>query len=354
MATEKYLTFNDSRARVYMMFKLTVRRELEWGDLERLCNDLVLSEARGVPRVRALADALEKSSADLFIALAPSFRIPFVDARKIIFHALAGVKDAELKATCESLFPLLIRNKDGVCRIPLAVALLTQIATSSQWISQQLANGRAQAMFLIFFVPSVSCIFLMFGMDVVVKNITDARGRILLAVALLLYATGCLCLRRLALHSKNLVLHRSIEFVSGRALFLRSLLLTVEGPGRFLEGLNHTMSRLPAPKWQGLSHSARFALLSPPESEAKHVFNNSELTFLNSVNAGCLRVSAEERRNWIERSHAILLDSMQAALARRVASLNLQLLIVMAIFFLPALFLILWLSGTTPDPGTLV
>jgi|GEM_PF-676470 len=335
------------------MFKLSVRRDLEWGDLERLCNDLVLSEARGVPRVRALADALEGSSADLFLALAPSFRIPFVDSKKIIFHAFAGVRDAELKATCESLFPLLVRDKDGVCRIPLAVALLKQIATSSQWISQQLANGRAQARFLIFFVPAVSCIFLMFGIDVVIKNIADMRGRILLATACLLYVTGCFCLRQLTLHSKNLVLHRSIEFVSGRALFLRSLLLTSEGPGRLLEGLSHTLSLLPAKKWKGLSHSARFALLSPRESDAKYLFNQAELKFLNSVNAGCLRVSPEERRNWMERSHAILLDSMQAALARRVASLNLQFLTVMAIFFLPALFLILWLSGTTPDTGTL-
>jgi hypothetical protein len=335
------------------MFKFSVRREVEWCDLERLCNDLVLSDARGVPRLRALADALEGSSATLFRALAPSFRIPMVDAKNFVFDAFSGIKDAELKATCESLFPLLLRGKDGVCRIPIAVAMLSQIATSSQWISQQLANGRAQARFLIFFVPVVSCIFLMFGIDVVIKNMSDVRGRIVLAAACSLYATGCVCLRQLALHSKSLVLHRSVEFVSGRALFLRSLMLSAEGPGRLMESLGHALSRLPENKWQGLSRSARFAFLSPPKVGSKNLFNQAELKFLDSVKAGCLSVSPEERRNWMERSHATLLDSMRAALARKVASLNLQFLIVMAIFFLPALFLMLWLSGTTPDPGTI-
>ena len=353
MAIEKYATFNVSQSRVYTMFEFSARREVEWGDLERLCSDLVLSDARGVPRLRALADALEGSSATLLRALAPSFRIPIVDSRKFVLDAFAGIRDAELKATCASIFPLLLRGKDGVCRIPVAVALLTQISTSSQWISQQLANGRAQARFLIFFVPVVSSIFLMFGIDVVIKNLSDVRGRIALAAACSLYATGCFCLRQLAVHSKSLVLHRSIEFVSGRALFLSSLMLSAQGPGRYMESLSHALSRLPENKWQGLSRSARFALMSPPKAGSKNAFNQAELKFLNSVNAGCLRVSPEERRNWMERSHATLLDSMRAALARKVASLNLQFLIVMAIFFLPALFLMLWLSGTTPDPGTI-
>ena len=325
----------------------------DWVVLERFVCDIQIAHSRGQPRLQTIVEAFSKSSVASFRRLSSEClpEIDFFDEKRLVDRL--KFTSLDVKLAFEIIFPRLVLERDGRCRLASASNLLSRFAGYSRLISQHLAQARAQCLFLVFFVPVVSSLFVFGGAEHFSSNLQNRAGQVFFLIAFLLYICGSWILFLFLKRTHAVVFTQSLALPSGQASLIRKLLkssVTRMGShgvlGAALEESGH----------QWLAQTGRALLWGVVSRESKCslvVGSKQKDEFLDAITSTYLWSPIEVRERWLERTHDFLMSAIQEQLAQKAASLNLQLVLVMAIFFLPALFLMLWLSGTPSSPGTI-
>ena len=337
-----------------MINQISSRRRLDWRILEKLVTEVTLRSARGEARLLAVARSLEISASPLS-CLANPLCFQTEDYALSVSKQVLDINDPEFRTVCRSFLPLLLVQKDGRCHLRSAGESLNEVISTSRWVSQHLMQAKGQSLFLLFFVPVVSFLFVVSSWHRFVANIAESSGLVCLLAAFGFYAAGCAFLGVLFGRQKRILANGSLFRTAGQAALLRELAAAGQTPGASLSSLSQALASGTSSSAKQWSQWFLFALAHPLQcqGQAPTRSGNSELEFISQLRDGYLRVAPRVRTKWLTQTHNALNQSLKREAAVETAKLSLWLLLVMAIFFLPALFLMLSLSGMNFGPGTI-
>jgi hypothetical protein len=219
----------------------------------------------------------------------------------------------------------------------------SDVHRAHRWQRQQSAQARVQVYFLIGFVPAVSLWLIASQRSRFFENLITSQGKVLLVTAVLLFVCGvtavCLQMRR----SRFGTSFSNLRSFSGKYNFLTELLCCGGSGGskltRFLDVCSLSGRR-------GLENYARILNLGldvPAQLKVSDLSLEEE-SYLHDLSSVFL-FSPHGGQKWLSTEHHKAFEDFQADESQKAAVLSLRLLIPMAIFFLPALFLILALAG---------
>lgn len=322
--------------------------------LEKVLAKVAAHSARGETRTASVVRALEGCSIKPFAAIASALLFQSQDYVSALRSNLHELENPEIRSLAESLFPLLVIQKDGRCRLNSVEETLTEFGSVSRWVSQQLMQAKFQCLFLVLFVPLVSIFFALVGGQRWLTNLGTSSGFFVFASAILLYGLGCACLRLAFVRQKRILASRKLSQPAGQASLLRSLWGVSSVPGSSLAALSFALCGENSAPWNALSRQILFAASSSSTPVSQRCgFKPEEHDFLFQFGEGFLRAALPERYRWLVQRHRALSQALKAHASAEAAKLSLYLFGVMAIFFLPALFLMLTLSGINFAPVTL-
>jgi hypothetical protein len=337
-----------------MLSLFSIPRKPDWMSVENAIAEVGFRTACGEPRLKSVTRAFEKIPNSGFSLLANALFFQTVPFGNVLNRFLITITDPQIRVLCAALFPLLLRQKDGRCHLRSVEDALSEFGAASRWMSQQMMHSRCQSWFLVLLVPVVSLVFCVAGYRQLSANLSESSGVFVFLSAFLLYVSGCICLRVVFARQKRILVDDSLAQPSGQLRLLRALLSESLFPGGSPAALNRALSNHSGVSWQKLSRCLLFGTSEGnPGPKNEEQFTRAEMDFVSQFRRGYLKAPAAARLNWLQKSHRAKMQALKTRAASQAASLSLCLLVVMAIFFLPALFLMLSLSGMNFAPGTM-
>lgn len=337
---------------------------ITWADLSALLLDFKNRLAQGCPKGVALPRTLQSSGHPVLMRLGEHLQQPFADAQNLWLSASEAISDPSLRDAFVDLYTGFAAQPDGLCRLEDAGRSLEWKARTSRLFSQSLAQIRAQSSFFIWFIPLLSIFLIWRGFQNFFENVSTPQGRILLCVAMALYFAGLLLFRTLEGRALQLVLSDSLSESSGQLKFLEALSLSGYSLGRRTEAVCQALENLRGGRWKGAAGALRLgrplsAVSEGARNRAERRFpsllslgkGDRDNRFLRSVRSQILESPAEQGARWTEQTMQTLREQLRDEVVHLVSRLNLFLLFPLALFFLPALFLMLFLTGSSQSAG---
>lgn len=317
----------------------------DWSDVEKFFADIESFSASGRTRWEMISRAFSVSRVSSFRKAAFCCLVDPSGNETLTHSSFLKFSSTEVQRAFQIVFPMFILPRSGLCQMKKGSILLAQLSASSRMVSQGIAQSRAQCIFILFLVPLISFCFFILSPSNLFIHLNTSNGRLLFISALVLYGVGTFVMMRSLSRSHLSLFSTSLSEAAGQGTFLRNLMKQSQLRGGPLYSVHKALLD------SGISLERHAALFGAKTDRTGQ--GCPEALFLESIVPEFLRAPPEFRMLLVERRHQSILGSLQVALAQNSAALNLRLLLVMAIFFLPALFLMLLLSGTPASPGTL-
>lgn len=218
-------------------------------------------------------------------------------------------------------------------------------------VQQLSAQSRAQVRFLTAFVPLISAFLCVGNWSRFTENLGHSMGAWLFVCGLVFYSFGVWLARwivNLALLGKSC---QGLERTSGKFEFLSEILSLSGGNLTRNEIISVVLCNFGDAQLRTLSKRQSLPFVVPLGLQCQSI-DPSVSEFLASIQSGFVDATRCPIV-WLTQSHAVIFDRLCAEASHGAAKLSVQLLIPMAIFFLPALFLILMLCGFSLAGDTL-
>lgn len=317
------------------------RMGCEWEASSAILESISSALNRGLTRRRSLLTSLEKSSDPSFRTWARAFSLPFSH----VDHCIeVKKKSLILSGILEGTFDSLNARCSGGAVFNFWHRTFLDLFRVERWIRQQSAQARVQCIFLVGFVPSIAVALCFFNWQRFFANLQTTQGQVCLGLAFLVYLIGVYYLLVLLKAGHVQTRSRGLDAAGGRMLFLNDLLCAGGKRASKLSRYYEACVRTGRPDvqmrartiWLGMdvkTTDLHFEQLKPTEEDY--------LTYLRVAYVE----SAPSDHQWLLRQQAQTFESFQAQCAQSAAVLSLKLLLPMGLFFLPALFLILALTG---------
>jgi hypothetical protein len=232
-------------------------------------------------------------------------------------------------------------------------SIFNELYRVHRWVQRQSAQSRLQAFFLMGFVPFVAVILGLFNFSTLLANLAEARGRTVFFVALVFYLVGFFWVSRLVQSGKGLFSNLDLSVVQGRLGFLNEILCASATARTRIGRLSAACSRS---RQKDVNHFGRSLSvgLSGPEGQLgiPNSLREGDLAMLSNLKRGYI-YRPQGAQSWLMGRYRAAFEEFQDESARSAALLSMRLLLPMAIFFLPALFLFLALCGFSLTPDTL-
>lgn len=253
------------------------------------------------------------------------------------------VVDPGLREAFKALFDALLdyRNPRAVQKL---APVLREAASSARWMASQVYQTRLQACFMSLLVPAFSLIFIIIRWENFFSNVSTSDGMLLFSLSLIVYAIGAFTMLRTFARSIEEFGSSNLSLQGGKERFLRTL--SVEY-GRDCHGLRSLSRALVAncdANSRKLSGLVRFGLFC--DKDCQHSLTSVQSEVLEWMKQGFVFQSKQSRLDWLRVSHERQLSELRLSQMRGAAKVNLQLILLMGTFYLPAFFLILWICGT--------
>lgn len=321
--------------------------KLDWDEVARIFGIIAHDREREVPNLLTFRNALQGSKNSHLRFLSKKTQLP-----------LSVPQEEQLPQDCG--------EAAVVCSSPLWGIVLGALATLSKrsshstslgwwfdsyqrlrrmhrWTRQQSGQSRAQAVFLIGFVPCVAFFIVVTNGGRFLENLEKSQGRWILSSAVILYALGVLCVRELLKRSEIKLKSKDLRRLSGQVGFLTELFSVYGTESTKLARIVSVCRRSRHDgllKWSksltlGLDHDANLLLQSLLPSEHEYI-EHLRKSFVESYRG---------HLGWLSNQSNQKFEDLQAEFSEKSALLSLHLLYPMALFFLPALFLFLTLCG---------
>jgi hypothetical protein len=330
---------------------------LTWEQTAHLFRLIGQRMASGTVARAALTAALMKSDSKLLQSAARHVALPLSDEQS----NLAKASGKRQGADAQGARLVLKACEEMLARTPITAGLsfwresFDNLYRVHRWVEQQSAQSQLQLKFLISFVPVVSCILCIMNGERFFSNLMTLQGRLFFLGAAILYAIGVALGRRLIRVAFGLGVQQGFGSSRTQLKFLTDLLS---------EGCQHS------------TKSQRFAAVCRRhgtgiwQQDAAHLFIgirklgsekntqkpsaelSQESEFLSELRLTYVN-STQGNHRWLIGRQKRVFEDFQADCSRQAALLALRLLCPMALFFLPALFLILALTGFSLEHGAL-
>jgi hypothetical protein len=175
-------------------------------------------------------------------------------------------------------------------------------------------------------------------------NILTIQGASIFSTSLLLFLIGVLAARRVL--DKNTLQFGTSELSSagGREKLLRRLRILHARDSNILRSVSDALFSQGDQHAVRLSRLARFGLF--PELSRESSLSPSASKFIDWLWMGLMSHSEKNRECWLQVNQQRIWAEMKVKQVQCAAKINLRLILLMGIFFLPAFFLILWICGT--------
>jgi hypothetical protein len=313
---------------------------LDWDAASHLLQRISSFRKRGFTRREAAINGLQQSGVRVLERYARSVCLPFESTGEV--HLPLEHKSQSGRLTDAAVGSLLRRGFSGFDFADWQNTF-SDVHRAHRWQRQQSAQARVQVYFLIGFVPAVSVWLIVSQHSRICENLMTREGKFLLLTAVLLFACGvtavCLQMRRSRFESS----FSNLGSLSGRYNFLTELLCCGDSCGSKLTRFLDVCSR--SGRQEIVNYARNLSLgLAPPAQLKVSDLAVEEENYLRDLISVFL-FSARGGQKWLCAEHHRAFEDFQADESKKAAVLSLRLLIPMAIFFLPALFLILALSG---------
>lgn len=267
-----------------------------------------------------------------------------VEAEELVKNLVPATSDHALKEAYRTFYSALLDF-----RSPTAVSdisgILRDAASAAHQFKRQLYQTKMQAIFLSLLVPFFSAIFILLRWDNFLVNLGTLAGRCTLSVSFLFYVLGLFVLNRATTMSVGEFGRSDLCTLGGQESLLRRLRLVYQTARHGLKSVQFALLGQDVPQ-------SRFFLarLTSFSQRLKVCAESSERSaadaFVESLWDGFVCQTHAQRQKWLKKSYDNALARIWLGQAKLVAQLNLRLILVMGIFFLPAFFLILALCGT--------
>jgi hypothetical protein len=328
------------------------KHDISWQDLSAVLLKLKLLVAQGHPKSVALPRALESSGNSCLIRLSERLRQPSVDVREHWMETAQRISHPSLRQAFRELLRGVLSHPDGVCRLDCTWKSFQWRARTERLFSQSIAQIHAQSNFFLCFVPLFSVILIFRGFEMFIENILSARGSCFLLLAVGLYGLGFIVFRNIEGRAIQFALSDNLARTSGQMRFLETLAGIGNSLGHRVSTISHALENLGDRRWREESWALRMGRrLGSCFDSSAHAF--PEQRFLTSVQTEILESHAWRGKHWTEQTLTVLRGQMRHEVVRLVARLNLLLLFPLALFFLPALFLMLILTGSSLSVDTI-
>lgn len=335
-----------------MNLDLSSGHDISWQHLSSVLLKLKLLIAQGQPKSVALPIALQASGNSCLIRLAERLKQPSVNVRENWMETAQMISHTSLRQAFGELLAGVLSHPDGVCRLECTWKSFEWRARTERLFSQSMAQIRAQSSFFLWFVPLFSLILVFRGFQMFMENLSSARGSCLLLLAAGLYGLGFLVFRTIERRAMQFVLSDNLARTSGQLKFLQTLAGFGYSLGHRVSTVCHALENLSDMRWREESWALRMGrrLGSCFEGPAQ-MFPLQR--FLIAVQTEVLESHAQRGAHWTEQTLTVLRDQMRHEVVRLVSRLNLLLIFPLALFFLPALFLMLILTGSSLSADTI-
>ncbi|NBO37577.1 hypothetical protein EBU99_03235 [bacterium] len=320
------------------------RAKLDWPCLEKFAGDFKTALSQGIPRRLALQNACLQCRVAEVQRLAPliQYSAPLLSD---VFKGLTGVcKEANLRVVFEGVFSVALTP--GVSRHATESALqyLQNIASAQRTMAKQTAQARAQAIFLTALVPTVFIFLLVCRWNEIFGQLLTSYGRFVFALAISFYCVGVILLRWLTSTSVLTLSSGSLSSLEGQMALVQRVIAHKIAGTTAQQSVSAGLLTCENVELKKLGNAMSWCFCPSPREKQK--------PFLAMLQSGFQRAT-HPRMPWILELQTSLFERLQLLAADRAAAMSLKLLLPLALFFLPALFLMLCLSGSVQSPVTL-
>lgn len=311
-----------------------------WESASSIFERIAAFKERGFVRRESLIQGLRSLGIHRFQSFSKSLALPFVQSTDVMLPFSDCCQANRL--TQVALTSLLTVQQSG-CGFLFWHKTFNELFRVHRWLRQQTAQSRVQSCFLVGFVPTVSVVMMGSQSERILTNMATLEGKMIFTLALMFYLLGVLSVFVLLSRSRFNAQFSELISVGGRLNFLTELICS-DGPSKSRLNRLAEVCQLSG-RHELTMYARRLSLgLNVPRSFQRAILDPEEEDFLKSFGSVFL-ASARASRIWLRAKHERAFENFQAQESQKAALLSLRLLLPMAIFFLPALFLILALSG---------
>ncbi|NBX17108.1 MAG: hypothetical protein EBR09_07060 [Proteobacteria bacterium] len=210
-------------------------------------------------------------------------------------------------------------------------------------LNQQSGQARVQSVFLIFFVPAIALWMILSQYPRFSENISTDAGKSVGTASVILYLCGVISVRIILFRSIFRSAFCELKSVTGRFNFLTEM-MCLPHQGRSKLSRIYDVCRDSGDK--NIIACARRLNLGFEFGDGTAALQNlpAASEFLGRFSSAFL-ASAGNGQRWLAEEHNKMFEEFEDFQAQRAAAMSLRLLVPMALFFLPALFLILVICG---------
>jgi hypothetical protein len=213
-----------------------------------------------------------------------------------------------------------------------------------RWMRQQSGQARVQSLFLIGFVPAVSMWMALSQRVRFAENMSTEQGKYILFTALILFVVGVVSVRAILLRAGYDSSYTELKSVGSRYNFLTEVVCSVSNESGKLGNLYDVCKRSGRGAISSFARKLLLGFEHHHDPDCRNLLSPVETEFLTGFKSVYLD-SPRDGRRWLAKEHQKIFEDFQAEESQKAALLSLRLLMPMAIFFLPALFLMLVLAG---------
>lgn len=321
--------------------KLFYRLECEWKVSGDIFNSISSALNRGHTRRVSILTALGASSDRMFRDWSRAYSLPFSHIGK---DFEVKKNSALLSGLIKGTFDSLTARASGGAGFNFWHRTFLDLFRVERWIRQQSAQARVQCVFLVGFVPAVAITLFIFNWQRFFANVQTSQGQVILGIAGFIYLIGVYCLLHLLRVGHVRTHSRSLDAAGGRMLFLNDLLCAGGNRASKLSRYYQACLRTERRDVQLYVRKISLGLETKGGDKFSGRMNAAEEDYLMHLRAAYVE-SAQGNHQWLLGQQSQTFESFQAQCAQSAAVLSLKLLLPMGLFFLPALFLILALTG---------
>jgi hypothetical protein len=329
--------------RCFAMFKFTKSLKVTWSEIEEMLLVYENCLSHGTAHLKAVANALrDGGNARNRIGFSEVF-FRCRDHDDVVARFTPFTHDSALRESYSALISAFF-DKRGFRATREILPIIRENSSSARWVDGQTQQSRLQVRVLTLLVPLFTLVFVFLRWENFCQNASSSQGVFVLCGSVALFLSGSFLARKVANKSALKFGSSDLSAPEGRERLLRKIGLLHGHDQHILRNLSGALAAQGNPRAIRMSRLIRFALIE--EASEEGIASSSFVPVNDWLRSGLIRQREKKRAHWLLTNQRRIWAEMKVNQAQVAAKTNLQLIVLMGIFYLPAFFLILWISGT--------